>query len=290
MIITKLRIQEEHPMTGTISGSWPLPLCDLNVDASAGENGYVLISATGLGPPDLIAIVEGFDSTGIPIMGHAAQKRDIVLKIGLDPGLGQSYGQLRDALYRMISRSVLFSLMDESLILAQTTGYIRQVEPVHFSNAPEIQITIECNDGDFSAPFPVDIPLATLNTLHPVINYEDGTAPTGLQLQFTVTANTASFTISHHSEFWHADPGDVNNIFLLTYAFLTGDVITISTQPKEKTITRLRAGVTLDLAGYINAGAVWPKLYSGVNAFDWTFASSWMTWTSANYIPKYWGV
>ena len=49
MIITKLRIQEEHPMASTTPAKvYPLPTCDLNVDSSAGENGYILKVADGL--------------------------------------------------------------------------------------------------------------------------------------------------------------------------------------------------------------------------------------------------
>lgn len=291
MIINKIRLQEEHPMMG-VSTSWPLPSCDLNIDSSAGNNGYILKDSTGLGPPTLTAVVEGFDIYGVPIMGSVADKRDIVLKIGLAPGLGQSYGVLRDNLYKYIDRSVVVSFMNDSLVIAQAMGYIQQVEPVHFSNQPEMQITIECEDGEFSGPQSIAIPLSTLNTLHPVFNYEEGTAPVGLDLQFTYTAVAAGtgFTISNHSKFWHMGIGDVTNVFQLSYPFATGDVITVSTKPRDKSITRLRAGVILDLAGYINGGAVWPKLYPGVNAFDWSFASSWMTWISASYIPKYWGV
>lgn len=289
MIINKLRLQEEHPMTG-VSDSWPLSLLDFRLDSDAGENGYLLKAAQGLGPPDLVAIVDGFDSFGTPVMDSVAEKRDIVLKIGLNPGLGQSYGMLRDALYKLISRSVLVSLMADSTIIAQISGFIRLLDPVHFSNQPEIQITIECEDGIFSAPNSVEIPLTDIDTTNPIIVYEEGTAPTGFDLTLTVTATQAGFTISNHAQFWHAGSGDVTNEFEVTYPLIVDDVVSISTHPKNKRITLTRASVVYDLAGYINGGAVWPKLYTGVNAFEWTFASSWMDWDSASYIPRFWGV
>lgn len=289
MIITKLRVEEEHPMASSTT-SWPQPLLDLNLDLTAGENGYVLKSAAGLGPPSLVAVVEGFDITGIPVMNNVPEKRQIVLKIGLSPQLGQSYGSLRDFLYKLIDRTVFVKFMNESEIVGQTTGFIRNVDPVHFSNKPEIELTIECVEGDLASPFVVNIPIGTLNTLNPVIVYEDGTAPTGLDLVINVTANHSGFLISNHSKFWHSGSADVVNQFQVTYAFLTGDQIFISTHPRNKRILLVRAGVQYDLAGYINAGAVWPKLYSGVNSFTWTFAASWMTFTSASYYPRYWGV
>lgn len=281
MIITNIRLEEKQPMMGS-TGSWPLPVVDFNLDPSAGLNGYILKEAQGLDPPNLSSIVEGFDINGNPVMGSIPDKRQIVFRIGLNPRLGQSYGSLRDALYKYINRTVLVDLMNGSLIIAQAQGYIQVVESVHFSNQPNVQMTVECEDGEFLAPFAVDIPLSDLTTLEPIINYEDGTAPTGFEFQFNVTANHTGFTIS--------SPANDNNEFNLNYPFLIGDVVTVSTQPKDKRVTLLRAAVTYDIAGYVNSGAVWPKLYPGVNAFEWTFEASWMTWVYARYIPRYWGV
>jgi hypothetical protein len=289
MIITKLRLQEEHPMTGP-TGTWPLPVCDLNLDYSAGENGYILKDCEGLGPPEFEAIVEGFDSNGIPVMSSEPQIREIPIKIGLQPKFDQTYGQLRDDLYKLIDRTIFVKLMNGSTVVAQATGFIKNFETVHFSNQPEVTMTIECQDGAFSAPKSIPIPLTTLNNLAPIINYEEGTAPAGLDLVFTVTAAHAGFSISEYSKFWAIGGVDIHNIFLLTYSFLVNDVVTISTHRKSRKITLLRAGTTYDIAGNINAGAVWPRLLTGVNAFVWSFASSWMTWNSASYTPKYWGV
>lgn len=281
MIITKIRLEELQPMVGA-SGIWPLPVIDFNLDPSAGENGYVLKEALGLDPPNLSSVVEGFDTYGNPVMGSTPDKRQIVFKIGLNPRLGQSYGSLRDALYKYINRTVLVDLMADSLIVAQASGFIQIVESVHFSNQPDVQMTVECEDGEFVAPLAVDIPFANLNTLTPIINYEDGTAPTGFELQFTVTANHTGFSIT--------SPGNNYNAFSTTFPFLTGDVVTISTQQRDKRLTVLRSSVLYDIAGYINAGAVWPKLYPGVNSFTWDFAVAWRTWISATYVPRYWGV
>ena len=289
MIINKVRLQEEHPMTSP-SDSWPLPICDLNLDITSGENGYILKNWEGLGPPELVSVVEGFDSTGIPIFTSVPEKRIIVLKLAFEPSPHQSYGQLRASLYKYISRTIFVQLMKDSLLIAQTSGFIRNMEPDHFSSKPGMIITIECQDGDFVGPLSIGIPLATLDVAQPIINYVDGDAPTGLDFQFTVDADTSGFTISNHSEFWHAGSGDVNNEFVVDFPFLDNDVVTMSTHPKNKRLTLLRSSVTSDLAGYINAGAVWPKLYSGVNSFAWTLHGSWMTFNNASYMPRYWGV
>lgn len=291
MIITKVRIQEDHPMQAISGGqTYPLPIVDFNLNSTAGENGYLTKDIVGLGPTKQKAVVEGSDTTGVPILGNQAEKRQIAVRTGLQPILGKSFSHLRDDLYKYMSRSVLVSLMDGSMIKAQARGYISAMDPVHFTTQPEIQFFVDCNDGELTAPKKTDIPLSTLNTLNPLISYEDGTAPTGLTMQFTVTANHSNFSFTNHSRLWYVGDVAVTNALTVTLAFLTGDIVKISTHPNNRRISVTRAGVEYDLGGYVNAGAIWPKLYAGVNTLSWTMASSWMTWNSASYIPRFWGV
>jgi hypothetical protein len=180
--------------------------------------------------------------------------------------------------------------MYDSDVLAQVVGYIRRFEVVHFSNKPEIQITIQCDTGQLSAPKALNIPLASLNTTAPIINYEEGTAPTGLDLQFLVTANTASFNIANHGRVRSLSSNPISNLFQVTYPFLINDVVAIHTHPRSKHIHLTRSSVTYDIAGYLNAGAVWPIIYPGVNSFTWSMVSTWMSWSTATYTPKFWGI
>lgn len=292
MIITKLRIEEEHSMTGP-AGTWPLPICDLNLNFTEGENGYVLKEVLGLGPPAMVPVVIGFDTTGIPIIDTAPQKRNLAFKLGLSPQIGQSYSDLRDNFYRMIGRTVFVKLINDSIVIAQITGYIKNVDPVHFSNKPELVVVIECEDSLFSAPSYITIPIASITGLtNPVINYPDGTAPAGIELTFqNLSSSQTGFSISNHSEFWHFGSGDVNNLFQITYPIDNGDTVSIVTHPKSRSVTMYdsSAAAWIDIAGYLNAGAVWPMLYPGVNQFAWSL--SWVaTWGVTRYIPRYWGV
>lgn len=293
MIINKIRLKEENPMEGYLVGPWPLPTCDLNLDYRAGENGYFLKESAGLGPPRLMAVVEGFDNNGVPILGPVSEKRIISLKIELIPGINQSFSSLRDDLYKYVGRSVVISFMNGALEIAQTKGFIEQFESELFTNKPEIEIVIECKDGELEQPFVNTVPFAVLDTTDPVFNYEDGTAPTGLDLHFEATEDHAGILIWDHARMWHAGTGTVENEFFVDFDFLIGDDVYISTHPKNKRITVVRTGGvpgTYDLSGYLNAGAVWPKLYSGVNTWRWDLNSSWANWISASYYPRYWGV
>ena len=294
MILTKIRIQEEHPMISAYTeASWPLPVIDLHVDPSAGVNGYILRNTVGLDPPDFAQIVEGFDVYGVPIKDTVLTDREIVFRIALSPGVGQPYSVLRDAWYKFVNRSILISFMNGYDIVAQAKGFIRNFEAVHFSNQPEVIVTILCDNGELTAPEPLNIPLATLDTLHPVINYEIGTAPTGIELKFEHTGASPIpyFTIYNHNRLWYQGTESITNFFEVDYELEPGDIVTITTDLGNRRIKLERDFDILDLAGYINPGAVWPKLYPGVTTWDWTFdTSSWMTWISAGYYPKYWGV
>lgn len=299
MIITKIRVQEEHPMTGYgptelggLLSSWPVPFLDLELNSNAGDNGYLIKNSAGLGPTSLTAVVIGFDSTGIPIKDVEASLREVALRIQLTPALGQTFSELRSALYKFNGKGLILSLMNGAHEIARTMGFIKEFETLYFSNQPEIQITIECEDGYFEAPHELDVPFADgqLELEQPIIEYEQGDAPTGFKLEFTVTAANSFMQIFNHAKAMHSGRGDVSNIFKVTYPMLTGDVVTLNTHPTDRRITLVRGTDMFDIAGYVNAGAVWPMLQPGVNIFEWFFGASWMTFTRMSYIPRYWGV
>lgn len=293
MIINKIRLQEESPMTG-LTDNWPLPVCDLNLNSTSGRNGYILKQVEGLDAPEMKEVVEGFDPAGIPSFLDVPEKRVLVFKIGLNPALSQSHGELRDALYKLMSRTVLVKLMYDSIVLGQTVGYISMFESELFTTKPEVQMTIKCKTGQFSGPKALSIPTSAgqLDTTNPIIDYQEGNAPTGLDLVLNVVSSASGFSITNYGRVRSLSTALNNNKFEVTYPLISGDQISMSTHPYQRRLTLLRSGVTTDLAGYINAGAVWPLLYPGVNTFVWTLVSSWLDWTTstAKYTPKFWGV
>lgn len=280
MIITKIRLQE-IPLPGALA-SWLLPVFDFNLDSSAGDNGYILKNAFGLGPPDFISIVEGFTATGVPIKVLEPEAREVVLRVGFRAMPGSSFNSLRESLYRIINKSIYVKLMNEALVIGQVTGTVQKFEVVHFSNQPEVQLTILCDYPEFSGPMAIDIPVATLDTLTPTINYPDGTAPTGLNFQITFTATPAApnFSMTDATE----------HVFTVAYALINGDVLTVSTHRGSRKVTVLRSSVTYDVSGNVVAGAFWPRLYPGPNSFTWNAPVAGTTINSASYIPRYWGV
>lgn len=293
MIITKIRLQEQNPMAAENVANWPLPFIDLYVNSEAGINGYILKDVQGLDPPKINAVVEGFDAIGTPVMGASVDTRTIAFKIGLNSQSGKTNSELRDAIYRFMNRTVVIQLMNGPIVQAETTGYIQQLDIELFTNQPEVTVSIECDDGEFSAPNSIAIPITDIDKAVPIINYHEGTAPTGLDLKFKYVSGSpgSGFSIFNHSKVWNPDKVvPLANIFEFVYPFANNDIITLSTHPKKKRLTLLRGTTEYDLAGYVNGGAIWPKLYPGVNTFEWTLDAAWVQWISASYVPKYWGV
>lgn len=291
MIITKLRLRETNPMITTGNKEWPLPYIDLNVDSYAGLNGYILRNCVGLGPPGFLQVVEGFDTNGVSVYTSFPEDREISARVSFNLGAGKSISELRSTLYKYISRSLRIELLNGSNIVAVTYGYISNVDTSHFSNDPDVEITIKCDYADFMAPESVSFVEASLSVASPILTYNEGDAPTGLDLHFKSTSATpiAGFTISNYAKFWH-DGSTITNSFDLDFSILQNDEIFLSTHPQNKRLTLLRSAVTYDLAGYLNSGAVWPKLYPGVNTFTWDLNGAWVDWLSASYTPRFWGV
>jgi len=288
MMINKLRIQESTPMTrGGVT--WALPICDLNIDSSAGENGYLIRDVVGIDPPDLNAIIVGFDTNGNPVYGNYSEGREVSIRIELVPVGSQTVSELRDALYKFVSRGLTLSFMYDSVVKATWSCAIKTIEAVHFSNKPEVKLILSSKYATFSGPSLIQIPPATLATANPIINYTEGTTPADLAFVFLASGSSSSFRIYNHAQEWHDGTYSLATNFEVTKAFVSGDYVSITSTPETQTVFLTHLGANSDLEGYLNAFAVWPKLIPGVNAFDWTFNVGWSVF-NAYYRPRFWGV
>lgn len=259
--------------------------CDLLLDHRAGENGYVVKAALGLGPPSGDVLVEGFTSAGQPLIDILPENRELVFRIGFNPGIGQSYSGLRDELYKLISRPLYVKLMNNALTMAQISGFIRQFEVLHFTKEPEVQITIECQDSVFTAPEFIYAPTTGMGEGPIVIDYQEGTAPTGfvMIMNFSGTDGGFGFALDTTPNVW----GQYNH-FQVTYPILPGDVVTLYTQRGERKVNLYRSSVNTNITGYINEGAAWPRLHPGANHFDLEIANG--ASILLRYYPRFWGV
>lgn len=261
---------------------------DLPIKGLTPASNYILKQIDGLGPPDIDVLLQRstFQSdTYANYQGSNPQSRQIVLRVKLNPNwsTGQTVESLRFALYKMISLPsmvpTIIRLRSAGVDVVETSCYISKFEIVPFSKDPEVQITFECVSPFLVNSAAVNPSLAGLSKSAPVFTHP-GDAPTGFRIQLTLTAGLSSWKITKQS--------DTTRFILVTYAFLSGDIITIDTRPGSKEISRTRAGVVLNLIGNLSSDSNWLKLYNGTNTF--TTSSQVFNWTIATFTPLWWGV
>jgi hypothetical protein len=221
--------------------------------------------------------------------------RDIVMRIVLSPRfvLDETFADVRDHLYRIISanRTGLVALHFKSgaTLVARIIGSIVKFEAVHFTNLPEVQLTVRCNDPMFRAINPVIFEDTELSTINPVrVPDSLSTAPHGFAMQLTFTADSDSFTIQD-------DPTIPEWKFKVIPhgGFNAGDVLYFSSEFSNKYIYYVRDTVTsapvVQLSDRVESGSIWPILFPGQNEFYFMDIAS-FDWNSVQYYAAYWGV
>lgn len=245
---------------------------------------YIVKSIDGLGPPDLdVGLKIALDNSG-KFQNVRTQNREIVALIALNPaiGSGETVADIRQAVYGLISLDktpVTIDFMLAGAVQVTTSGWIKKFETNIFSADPQLQVTFGCLTAFLSAPALVNVTLGTLSKSNPSIT-NPGTAPSGFDMEFTLTAPISSFSITNQ-----ADP---TQFMLITFAFLSGDKIIIDTRTGLRNVQYVRGGVTNSLLQYLSSDSTWLTLAGGVNNFFTNTGS--FNWNVFKYWPLYWGV
>lgn len=253
-------------------------------------NPYNVKEITGLDADSIVPKYYGVSgNSNEAFYNLTLEKRDIVMRVQLKPAFAnQSYSDLRDALYKIIASSrtglVEIQFKNENGVQATLFGWVRKMESPQFTKTPEVALTFETQDPMLKAPDPVNVVVAGLNTADTNIQDLVSTAPHGFDFTATFTANVASVVITDP-----LNPTAWSFGVTPDGGFLTGDVLHLSSDPKNKQLYLVRGGVTTYLADKIVSGSVWPVMFPGDNHFAMTGAAS-INWTSISYYPTFWGV
>lgn len=257
------------------------------------NNMYSIKSITGLDAESIITRHYGGGSGGSAFHDLSVEKREIVMKIGLNPLFEerQSYSELRDALYRSISSTrtgkiQLHMINDDGLFvttMAVTSGFVTKFESPHFERLQEVILTITCDSGFLRAPERLDESLVGLSRVNALITDDKSTAPHGFIFGMNITSSISSIIIS--------DPNDASWSFGIAPfgGFINGDLLNFSSEYNNKYVSMVRAGNTIPLAEAIIQGSVWPIMFPGDNHFSFT-NDAYLAWESFSYYPTYWGV
>jgi hypothetical protein len=214
--------------------------------------------------------------------------RTIVIRIVLNPNrrINKTYSDLRDDLYRVISASrigdVELRFKQDAVIVAAIKGKIVKFEAPHFSETPEVQITIQCEDAMLRGFEDTVLDDIELTDGGPVFYIYDAvsTAPHGGDFKFRFTADSPRFQIGAENHDW---------VFHLIHNFLDGDVLTISSRFGQKSATLKRNSQEIPVADKITPESLWPVIFPGANTYKLEEPTKYKI-IEVSYLTAFWGV
>lgn len=196
------------------------------------------------------------------------EPREVVMRIGLRPNWrsGETPASLRSNLQRAIASNrkgtVQLRLFDDEVAVGVLEGFITKFNAPVTTAETDVFITIKCPDPlikslDVTSQIVEEVDLTEII----VINDPVSNAPHGLYLKFTYTDTASVFEMSEPEDFpdWSFD---------ITYDFIAGDELYISSDENNKYAYRVRSGGTLHLADLIGVGSVWPVMFPLENQYS----------------------
>jgi hypothetical protein len=273
-------------------------MASFSLNRSDPTSKYIVRGVTGLDAEEVIPKFYGMGlvatqplNTKPRFYDFSMKPRNVVIRVALNPRfkLNESFGEVRDDLYRSISadRSGLVTMHFNAAgtTIARLMGYIVKFEAAHFTQLPEVQLTILCVDPIFRAITYSEFAPEDLSTTNPVDFYDSlSTAPHGFTMKITILGTPVTFTIQDvpTSPVWKFK-------IIPAGGFHAGDLLYMSTEYTNRYLYIMRGGVRTDLIDKIEIGSIWPVIFPGSNPFHFVDIAS-IEWEYVRFYPAYWGV
>lgn len=232
---------------------------DIGLEYLNGRAGYTNRDIKGLGP--MSASIAHTNRPIIPggvFHSSTLNTRNIVIRMGFNPDhmAGKTVQDLRREVQRvaMTGSFVTVRFWTDGVYDRYVTGYVETVEPVIFSQDPEVQISILCTD-----PIMYDSKVqgGTVHTQGTHYFEYRGDIPSGVSVDVNIlldTFTTSSFTIAGKK-------------IEVSYNFSAGEMLRIVTTPGKKEVTQ-RTSTGAYLRNIIGSATItngWPELSYGTN-------------------------
>jgi hypothetical protein len=253
---------------------------------------YIVREMIGLDAEELIPKFYGSGLQTKPrFYDFGLKAREIVLRVVLSPrfNLDETYSDIRDRLYRTISSTrtgiITLHFNAGATTLAKIDGFVTKFEVPYFTEMPEAQLTITCNDPMFRAINSVRYEATELSEINPVIVPDSiSTSPHGFSMELVVSSATSAFVVQD-------DPTVPEWKFRVvpTAGFLTGDRLYFCSEYSNRYLYMIRGGVTTHLLDKLEPTSVWPTIFPGANTFYIPPLAN-FNWVSLEYYAAYWGV
>lgn len=279
---------------------------------------YFLKNMSGLGPGEILKTY----NDGWHYYRLRPKERVVMFLIKMNPSFsgGDSIGDLRDKVYKMISYNTIATDYNRDNLLeirflsgndglpgqyiASLFGTVTRAESNMFSDEPDLELTLDCPDPFLRKTtrrnMATDISLSVTSESHIVINnpvflgsrmkYNDkySTAPHGFKMKIYCNQSpTIAVDAPKQLIIWDARAPDKYR-FAMAYDFLPGDVVVISTEENDRyvRIERFLWG-QWTLINNIYWGSIWPFIWPGENTIE---TNKGFQIFEASHADSYWGV
>lgn len=225
-------------------------------------NPYIVKSIVGLDADTIIP--KSYGGSAGAYNNMVLKDRIVVLKMGLNPNYStnETYSDLRDALYRLISAGRFSSLQIRFVNgvsnIAALNGFVIKAETAQFEENQEFQLTVKCSDGMLRSQGEVTVD--DIEDFEDIVVDDDvSTAPHGLGMTILIGGAMDSLIISDAdgSEFEITPIG----------GFVTDDQVYVVSEHTGKQVYMLRALATIELGDVVQPWSIWPIIFPGENTF-----------------------
>lgn len=255
-----------------------------------------VLNITGLGPVKAdIRSTQFATGDGELYQGASVGKRNIVMTLGFNPNwVDQTVSSLRQLLYRYFLTKAWTKLRfhSDDMPTVDIEGYVESCEPNHFSQDPEMVVSVICPKPDF---IEVDATIfyGTVDDGDTLleVNYA-GTVATGFEVRVvgspTVPAYTGPLAIRAQQE-----PEAVQEVLVDPLTINGAKFYKMSSlRHGRRVVSVLHAdNSTLNLLPLMTAESVWPIFKPGMNLFSVASDAEGhgLAWTMA-YFNRYGGL
>lgn len=255
----------------------PLPLADFS-------GGYLVRDIQGLDPVKASLTSSSMAQVdGAQAQSARRDTRNITMKLGLEPDYDTlTVAGLRSQLYQyMLPKAVIgMNFYLDGALFAQTTGTVESLDNNMFSADPEMDSSIICYDPDFYGPNQVTVDGSTVaDSTTQTITY-DGTSDAGIIFTLTVDRTIAGFSLYNNK------PDGTSQTFDFEGALVSGDVVTITSIPRQKSAIKVTSGTPSSVLYGVQPASAWINLGNGDNDFRAAVSGAAIDYT-IQYTPKY---
>jgi hypothetical protein len=262
----------------------------LNLSLEDASSGFVVNDVDGLDPVKAAIVSSPFaNMDGEQYHSSRRDLRNIVIKLDLVPDyISTSVQDLRNQLYKFFmpktTVNLTFQMSDgKSYIIA---GRIETCESTLFAKDPQMAISLMCFDPDFQDLTPTVISGGSTNTINTSpVNFEyQGSVETGVTITLNVNRTINDIT------FYHTLPDGSYLYTPISYPMLSGDVVTITTDPGRKGVTLKRNNVVTSILYATPPSTYWTELQPGTNGVKFVINGTIVIPYTVSYTARYGGL